>query len=77
MKIWICKTCDYIYDEREGDTESGIRPWVKYEDLPSNWACPACGNTKKEFVSIESNSDMDYIDDKTKVDKKIHETVFA
>jgi rubredoxin len=50
MNTWMCKTCDYIYEEQQGDVDTGSKPGVKYEDLPADWACPDCGNEKNGFV---------------------------
>ena len=38
---YICKVCDYVYDEEsEG---------VKFADLPEDWVCPLCSVGKEEF----------------------------
>lgn len=34
MAKWKCIVCGYIYDEDEGDPDSGIAPGTKFEDLP-------------------------------------------
>lgn len=42
MAIYVCNLCGEIYDEeKEG---------VRFEDLPSNWTCPACGAPKAAFT---------------------------
>lgn len=46
---WICDACGYIYDEAEGDPDSGLAPGTRYEDIPDDWACPLCGLTKGEL----------------------------
>ena len=39
---YVCEICGYEYDEEvEG---------VKFEDLPNDWACPACGVDKTNFT---------------------------
>ena len=39
---YLCEICGYEYDEEvEG---------VKFEDLPNDWACPACGVDKTNFT---------------------------
>ena len=42
MSKWKCTVCGYIYDEEEEGT--------KFEDLPDDWLCPACGVGKEEFI---------------------------
>ncbi|MCD6210102.1 MAG: rubredoxin [Thermodesulfobacteriota bacterium] len=41
MSKWKCTVCGYIYDEEEEGT--------KFEDLPDDWVCPACGVGKEVF----------------------------
>ena len=42
---YLCKLCDYIYDEEKEGT--------KFKDLPEDWACPICNATKEEFIIQE------------------------
>ena len=44
-----CDVCGYIYDETEGDPDSGIAPGTKWDDLPGDFLCPLCGVGKEEF----------------------------
>ncbi|AEC52520.1 rubredoxin [Pyrococcus sp. NA2] len=53
MAKWKCTICGYIYDEDEGDPDSGIPPGTKFEDLPEDWVCPLCGAPKDMFEKIE------------------------
>lgn len=46
---FICHACGYIYDEAEGDPDSGLPPGTRYADIPDDWACPLCGVTKADF----------------------------
>ena len=43
MSKWKCTVCGYIYDEEEEGTK------LKFEDLPDDWVCPACGVGKEVF----------------------------
>jgi len=45
MSKWKCTVCEYIYVEEEEGT--------KFEDLPDDWVCPACGVGKEEFIKEE------------------------
>lgn len=50
---WMCLTCGHIYDEVEGDPDSGFPPGTRFEDLPLSWRCPDCGAGKDEFERLE------------------------
>ena len=40
-KVWVCKICGYVYDEKaEG---------VPFEELPEDWVCPLCKHPKSDF----------------------------
>lgn len=46
---YVCTVCGYVYDPEKGDTDSGIAPGVRFEDIPDSWACPICGVDKSMF----------------------------
>ncbi|MFG1425463.1 FAD-dependent oxidoreductase [Roseixanthobacter glucoisosaccharinicivorans] len=46
---YICRACGMIYDEKEGDPDSGIAPGTRFEDIPEEWECPICGVRKSDF----------------------------
>ena len=46
---YVCSVCGYVYDPVKGDTDSGVAPGTRFEDIPDSWACPVCGASKKEF----------------------------
>jgi rubredoxin len=48
-KKYVCTVCGYVYDEKEGDPENGIKPGTKFEDLPAEYVCPLCGAGKDAF----------------------------
>lgn len=48
--VYRCTACGYEYDPAKGDPEHGIPPGTKFEDLPADWVCPACGTEKEGFV---------------------------
>lgn len=50
--IYICGKCGYVYEEREGDTEIGIIPGTKWDEL-QGFACPDCSAAKDEFNEAE------------------------
>ncbi len=51
---YLCKVCGYIYDEAEGDTDSGLAPGTRFEDIPDDWYCPLCLVKKSDFVLIDN-----------------------
>ena len=53
MAKWLCKICGFIYDEEQGDPDSGIQPGTKFEDIPHDWVCPVCGASKEDPESWE------------------------
>ena len=44
-----CVICGYVYDEREGDPDSGLAPGTRWEDVSDDWECPDCGLAKADF----------------------------
>jgi rubredoxin---NAD+ reductase len=53
MRKFQCYFCGYLYDEAEGDPDSGIAPGTLWEDIPDDWVCPGCGATKADFAMME------------------------
>ena len=51
-ELWRCQ-CGYVYNPMLGDPKGGIKPGVKFEDLPVNWVCPSCGLPKEKFEKME------------------------
>ena len=52
-KKWECIACGYIYDEELGDKEENLAPGTRFEDIPDDWCCPACGATKEMYVEMK------------------------
>ncbi|MGE5501610.1 MAG: rubredoxin [Ignavibacteriales bacterium] len=53
-RAWQCRTCGYIYDEALGDPDEGLAPGTRWEDIPADWVCPACGTPKSDFDMVET-----------------------
>jgi rubredoxin len=53
MDKYVCIVCGYIYDPAEGDSDGGIAPGTKFQDIPVDWVCPLCGVPKTEFEIVE------------------------
>lgn len=43
MIKYVCSVCGYVYDPADGDPDQGVAPGTKFEDLPDDYVCPACG----------------------------------
>jgi rubredoxin---NAD+ reductase len=46
---WVCDACGYIYNEADGDPDSGLAPGTRFEDIPDDWMCPLCGLSKSDL----------------------------
>jgi rubredoxin-NAD+ reductase len=53
---YICHACGYIYNEADGDPDSGLAAGTRFADIPEDWACPLCGVTKSDFEIYEPPS---------------------
>ncbi|OLS14115.1 MAG: rubredoxin [Promethearchaeota archaeon CR_4] len=49
MARWQCTVCGWIYDEKDGDPDNGVKPGTPFEKIPDTWVCPVCGATKDQF----------------------------
>lgn len=47
-----CDICGHVYDEAEGDPDSGLVPGTRWADVPEEWRCPECGTEKSDFELI-------------------------
>ncbi|MEQ1621945.1 MAG: rubredoxin [Methylococcales bacterium] len=47
-----CEVCGHIYDEAQGDPDSGIAPGTLWDDIPDDWRCPECGVSKDEYEEM-------------------------
>lgn len=54
-KKYICAACGYIYDEEQGDPDSGLEPGTRWEDIPDDWICPECGVDKSYFDELSTD----------------------
>ena len=46
---YVCGVCKYIYNPKTGNEKAGIPPGTDFEDLPDDWVCPVCGESKDVF----------------------------
>lgn len=50
---YICRVCGFIYDEAEGDPDSGLPPGTRFADIPDDWTCPLCGVSKVDMILLD------------------------
>ena len=50
---YICDVCGWVYDEAAGDTDNGIAPGTKWEDIPEDFSCPLCFVGKDQFSVVK------------------------
>ncbi len=49
-----CKVCGYVYDPAVGDPDNNVPAGTKFEDVPDDWVCPACGAPKSMFEPMQA-----------------------
>lgn len=49
-KVHVCSGCGYEYNKDLGDFDGDIKPGTKFKDIPEDWTCPECGETKEQFI---------------------------
>ena len=47
---YVCSGCGYEYVPELGDEDGEIAPGTLFEQLPAEWVCPECAETKDQFV---------------------------
>ncbi len=50
---YVCSECKYIYNPKYGNEKAGIKPGTNFSDLPDDWVCPVCGESKIVFERQE------------------------
>ena len=56
-----CGSCLFIYDEEIGNTYCGLSPGTWWSQIPTDWACPACGAPKSSFKMLSEISDSAFM----------------
>lgn len=51
-QLYKCDECGYVYNPDKGDPDRGVPPGTPFTNLPSDWVCPSCENTKDNFTAI-------------------------
>ena len=46
---YVCSVCGFVYDPAVGDPKHGIPAGTKFEDLPEDWHCPRCRQSKDQY----------------------------
>lgn len=50
---YVCMECKYIYNPKYGNEKAGVKPGTTFDDLPDDWVCPVCGESKEVFQRQE------------------------
>ena len=50
---YVCGVCKYIYNPKTGNEKAGIKAGTTFNELPDNWVCPVCGESKDVFEISE------------------------
>jgi rubredoxin len=53
MKVYVCSVCGFEYEEENGLPEENVEAGTKWEDVPEDFVCPACGAGKDMFAEQE------------------------
>ena len=52
MNVYECRICGWVYDEAKGCPEDGLAPGTRWDEVPEDWCCPACGASKEDFDMV-------------------------
>lgn len=56
MSRFRCDSCEYIYDEADGDPREGFPAGTPFGDVPDDWCCPDCGVREKiDFIPLDAD----------------------
>lgn len=48
--LYLCRSCGFLYDAREGDPTARVGPNTDFGALGQDWMCPLCNGSKSDFV---------------------------
>lgn len=48
--LYVCQGCGYEYNAAKGEAEGGITEGTLFKDIPEDWTCPDCGESKDVFI---------------------------
>ncbi len=49
---YVCGCCGWIYDPAKGDPLGDVPPGTDLADVPADWICPECGESKQDFYEV-------------------------
>lgn len=52
-KLYVCNGCGHEYNPMEGDPENDILPGTDFKNLPDEWLCPECGESKDQYIEVK------------------------
>ncbi len=52
---FLCIYCNlYVYDEERGDISTTLKPGTTLVNIPEDWKCPICGQSKSQLKNISA-----------------------
>jgi len=55
LRLYECQNSEcepFIYDPKHGVEALGIPPGIPFTELPDDWVCPICGDSKRQFKPL-------------------------
>jgi len=49
---FVCNGCGYEYVPEKGDEEGDVAPGTQFKDIPEEWVCPECAESKSIFIQV-------------------------
>lgn len=54
--LYQCRTCMTVYNEMIGEVENNIRAGTPFSELPEDYCCVLCEETKSNFIKIDQSA---------------------
>ena len=51
-KVHVCSGCGHEYIQELGDEDGDIKPGTRFKDIPEDWTCPECGESKDKYIEV-------------------------
>ena len=58
---WECMECGFVYDEKQGWLEDGIKAGTRWGEISKNWFCPDCGADQSDFKLLDKVETNDIV----------------
>jgi len=57
MSRWECQNSEcepFVYDPKIARPDMELPAGIPFADLPDDWVCPICGDSKRQFKRLKS-----------------------